>query len=246
MVSDPLQTPTSPIASNARILVWTIGCLLCLLAWDASGLDLALARWFGGTQGFPLREHWFTVGVMHELARRLAWALVAVLALSIWFPWGTLRGISRAARIQWVVSTLLALLLVSSIKHASATSCPWDLAEFGGPAQYVSHWAWGVWDGGGGKCFPAGHASAGFAFLGGYFALRPEKPRPARSWWLFAVFTGLLLGFAQQVRGAHYMSHTLWTGWLCWTCGWLIDIAFRSLQRLLRRPAPSSASDAAL
>ena len=28
-----------------------------------------------------------------------------------------------------------------------------------------------------------------------------------------------LLGLAQQMRGAHFMSHTLWTAWLCWTCG---------------------------
>ena len=58
------------------------------------------------------------------------------------------------------------LLVVSLIKRASLTSCPWDLAEFGGPAQYVSHWVLGLADGGGAHCFPGGHASAALAFVG--------------------------------------------------------------------------------
>ena len=38
------------------------------------------------------------------------------------------------------------------------------------------------------------------------------------------------MGLAQQMRGAHFMSHTLWTGWLCWTAGWLFDLAVTRLQ----------------
>jgi len=32
------------------------------------------------------------------------------------------------------------------------------------------------------------------------------------------------------VRGAHFMSHTLWTGWLCWVTGWLCDLAATALR----------------
>ena len=38
-----------------------------------------------------------------------------------------------------------------------------------------------------------------------------------------ALVAGLVLGLAHQVPGAHFMSHTLWTGWLCWTTAWLAD-----------------------
>ena len=92
-----------------------------------------------------------------------------------------------------------ALLLAGRGQHhqnLSATSCPWDLAQFGGVARHVSHWALGVLDGGSGRCFPAGHASAGFAFLGGYFALRHKAPTAAR-WWLAGAFAGgFVLGAA--------------------------------------------------
>ena len=125
---------------------------------------------------------------------------------------------------------LLSLAVVSITKNLSATSCPWDLAQFGGVARHVSHWALGVLDGGSGRCFPAGHASAGFAFLGGYFALRHKAPTAARWWLAGALLAGFVLGAAQQVRGAHFMSHTLWTGWLCWTTGWLCDLAATALR----------------
>ena len=86
-------------------------------------------------------------------------------------------------------------------------------------------------DGGAGRCFPAGHAAAGFSFVGGYFALARDTPRAARWWLAVALVMGLLLGLGQQMRGAHYMSHTLWTAWLCWTVGLAIDMGMARRQR---------------
>lgn len=222
-------------------VLWTVLSLLCLLAWDAVGWDRAWARAFGGSSGFTLREHWFLVSVLHEGARRLGWLLALLLVLGVWWPMGVLRRIEANERLQWAVSTLLALAVVGVLKHFSTTSCPWDLAEFGGVARYASHWALGVMDGGARHCFPAGHASAGFAFIGGYFALRRRQPQAAH-WCLGgALVAGLILGGAQQVRGAHFMSHTLWTGWLCWTTAWWCDATAGALRRrhALRGPLRS-------
>ncbi len=214
----PTPRPRSLLSSSD--LRWTAGSLLFLLAWDASGLDLVLAHWFGTAQGFALRDHWFFSTVLHEGARRLSWLLVVGLSLAVWWPVGVLRQLDRWQRLQLVVSILVGLALVVTIKRISSTSCPWDLAEFGGLARYVSHWRFGLADGGGAHCFPAGHASAGFAFVGGYFVLRDRAPRAARIWLAAALTAGLVLGVSQQMRGAHFMSHTLWTGWLCWTVAW--------------------------
>ena len=214
----PTPRPRSLLSSST--LRWTAGSLLFLLAWDASGLDLVLAHWIGTTQGFALRDHWLFTTVLHEGARRLSWLLVVGLSLAVWWPVGVLRQLDRWQRLQLVVSILLGLALVVAIKRISSTSCPWDLAEFGGLARYVSHWRFGLVDGGGAHCFPAGHASAGFAFVGGYFVLRDRAPRAARIWLATALTAGLVLGVSQQMRGAHFMSHTLWTAWLCWTVAW--------------------------
>lgn len=213
---------TTTSAARGRLLATAV-LLAGLLAWDATDLDLHLAHWFGGAAGFPLKDHWLFDLVLHEGARVLSWALVVGLALAIWWPVGRLRDIGAARRLQIVVTALAGVLAVSTLKAWSKTSCPWDLAEFGRTARHLSHWAWSVADGGSGRCFPAGHASAGFAFVGGYFAFADVDRRIARRWLAASLGVGLLLGLAQQVRGAHFMSHTLWTGAICWCVAWGVD-----------------------
>ncbi|MDM0104075.1 phosphatase PAP2 family protein [Variovorax sp. J22R24] len=219
---------TRSAVSNTGPLALTLLALALLLAWDAAGLDVALATWAGTPVGFPWREHWFLVKVMHEGARNLSWVLVTALFISIRWPVWILRRLSAGERAQLALTTLASVMVVSLVKYTSTTSCPWDLQAFGGVAHYVSHWAWGVRDGGGGNCFPAGHASAGFAYLGGYFAFRRSSPGIARAWLACALAAGLVLGLSQQLRGAHYMSHTLWTAWVCWVTAFAIDVAARS------------------
>ncbi len=218
-------------------LAWTLLTLLLLLAWDATGLDLALAHLAGTPTGFPWRNNGFLVHVMHEGARSLSWLLLVALFAAMRWPVGVLRRLRMGERAQLAFSVLAGVLVVSLVKQASATSCPWDLKAFGGVADYVSHWAWGLRDGGPGGCFPAGHASAGFAYVAGWFVLRRVSLSAARAWLCCALAAGLLLGLAQQQRGAHYMSHTLWTAWLCWTTGFAMDALLRL--RSIRRGSPA-------
>lgn len=138
-----------------------------------------------------------------------------------------MRGLVPAQRWQLVLSIAGGVLAITALKRLNHTSCPWDLAEFGGAARHVSHWLWGVRDEGAGHCFPAGHASTAFAYLAGWFVLRRAAPRVAGPWLLWALVAGLALGLAQQMRGAHYMSHTLWTAWLCWAWGLAVDTALQ-------------------
>ncbi len=218
--------------SNRSLALATAGLTLALLTWDAVRLDMPLARWWGDAQGFALRDSWLLADVLHDGGRRLAWALTLALCLGVWWPWGWLRGISMARRLQLAATTLAAALAVSTLKSFSGTSCPWDMSEFGGVARYASqglqHWlALTQRDGGSGRCFPAGHASAGFAFVGGYFVFRSTRPALARGWLAAALAAGMALGIAQQLRGAHFMSHTLWSGWVCWCVAWGLDAAAR-------------------
>jgi membrane-associated PAP2 superfamily phosphatase len=223
------------IRKNSHVhLFWTGLALALILAWDASGWDLALARPFATAQGFPWRDQWLLSELLHKGVQRAAWLPCLWIIIGIWRPTGILRKLERAERVQWAVAALIALAVISSLKQFSQTSCPWDMAEFGGHAHWVSHWAWRLSDGGNGHCFPAGHASAAFAFLGGYFVLRPKFPRAALLYLGGVLAAGLVIGIAQQVRGAHFMSHTLWTAWLCWVTGWLVDLVAR---RVAARPA---------
>ena len=221
-----------------RPLVLILIFFALLLLWDASGLDLVLARMVGAPDGFAWRENWFLVHVMHKGGKHLSWVIFIALLLAIFWPLGFMRRLDRRDRAQLVIATVAALALIAVMKRISHTSCPWSLREFGGAAQYISHWAWGVRDGGGGRCFPAGHASAAFAYLGGYFVWRRTAPAVARGWLVCTLIAGLLFGLAQQWRGAHFMSHTLWTAWLCWVAGYAVDVWMRHGAARPRAPMP--------
>jgi len=165
--------------------------------------------------------------VLHEGARYVAWAFALALCVGVWWPRGALTRLELGRRLQLALTPLLVAMVPAMLKRFSSTSCPWDLHEFGGTAHLVSHWALGGGgDGGSGHCFPAGHAASGFAFVGGYFAFRHDEPTIARRWLVGALFAGFALGIAQQVRGAHFMSHTLWTAWLCVALSWVLDGIF--------------------
>jgi membrane-associated PAP2 superfamily phosphatase len=231
--------PLSLPASSSRLFFWTLSSFLLLLLWDYSGLDLAMAHWFGSASGFALESHWLWRNVLHDDIRLWPWVLELGLLIAIFLPIGALKQLPMARRAQLALTTLAALLAISTIKLHSHTSCPWDLQQFGGVATYVSHWAWGLRDGGTGGCFPAGHASAGFAFMGGFFAFRQVLPATAKRWLAGAMAVGLVFGLAQQIRGAHYMSHTLWTAWLCWTAAAGVDACVSQLLARTRSRAPA-------
>jgi membrane-associated PAP2 superfamily phosphatase len=209
----PAGAAEAPVR-NFHDLAVALVALALLLGWDASGLDLVVTRWFGTPAGFPWRDHWLTSQVFHGGGRALGWLVLITLAVNVWRP--VVDGLSRRQRWRWLAVTLLCMLAVPALKRISATSCPWDLAEFGGIAAYVSHWRFGVGDGGPGHCFPSGHAVSAFGFLCGWFELRHRHLRLARTWLAVTVVIGLLYGTAQLARGAHHVSHTLWTAWLCW------------------------------
>lgn len=214
----------------ARDVALTLLSLGLLLAWDASGLDLAVVRAFGDAQGFVWRDAWFTRTLLHDGGRWLAWGVIALMLADAMQP--LLAGPRRSTRWYWLVVMLGCALLVPAIKRVSLSSCPWDLTEFGGVAAYVTHWQWGAADGGPGHCFPSGHAVAAFAFFGGYFAWRGSRPRLARTWLIAVCVVGGLFGWAQLARGAHYPSHTLWSAWLCWSACVLAAHAPRGPQGL--------------
>ena len=225
-----------PFSAEQRPCIWrpyaivSLFLLIIFLVWDSTTWDMQLATIWGEPGGFALREHWWMAKIMHAGARNVGWLFFVAILIGIWRPWGALRALATADRVSLFLSVLSALLSVTLIKGFSQTSCPWDLQAFGGAAPYVSHWNLWLSDGGGGHCFPAGHASTGFAFMAAYFGLRQNNAPGAMKWLVLAIGVGFVLGIAQQMRGAHFMSHTFWTAWLCWTVGWICHVLFHAIR----------------
>ncbi len=220
-------------ACSGRTALITVSCLMGLLMWDASGLDLTVMQGFANEQGFALRDNWWLTEVLHTGGRQLAGVVFLALMTMIGWPVGWFRALTRWQRIEIVLGIALSLLAISTLKHFSLTSCPWDLQAFGGKASYVSHWTWGTRDGGAGHCFPAGHASSALAFIAlalpWFFSGNARLHRRGQWLLLLVLFSGLVLGLAQTLRGAHYPSHSLWTAWICWIVALVNHLVFNWL-----------------
>lgn len=220
----------SLVPHRSRHLAWFLGALCLTLGWEALGADLSVMRSIGNPQGFPLHHTWLMATLLHEDLRWLAFLLYGLVWLWVAWPARWSRAnfsplqLPRRQRVWVGVMVTLCLLAINLIKRGSTTSCPWSLSEFGGVAAYVPHWQLWLTDGGPGQCFPAGHASAALAFVGLVLPwLEPvgaertfAAPTTAWRWLLVIVTTGVFLGAAQTLRGAHYPSHTMWTLLICW------------------------------
>ena len=210
-------------ATNPQIatsLLVTGAWLGFIVIWEWCGTDRWAMLRLADSHGFALQNNWWLKAVFHDGLRWISTLAYAALVFSLWKPFGVLRATSSLQRIEMLVGVTVALLVINRIKFYSLTSCPWDLAQFGGVATYVSHWSWGVGDGGPGRCFPGGHASAGYSFFAlampGLFSDSPAARQTGKRLFVAVFLFGLICGASQVLRGAHYPSHGLWTGLICW------------------------------
>lgn len=106
-------------------------------------------------------------------------------------------------------------LLISLLKHSLAVSCPWEFDRYGGDLVYSTVIEQLFLRNGEG-CFPAGQASAGYAWICCYFFGLHYQSKWRWAGLAIPLVVGIVLGFAQQIRGAHFISHDVWTLATCW------------------------------
>jgi membrane-associated PAP2 superfamily phosphatase len=131
-----------------------------------------------------------------------------------------------------------------SLKDVTGIYCPVQLKEYGGFIVLHAKIQLGhlmIINEGSGRCWPAGHATAGFAWLAIFFAFHQMgRRRAAYTALVAALLYGHFLGIVQVIRGQHFLSHQFYTMAFCW----LIDLFLFSLwrtglrlaQRLRTRP----------
>jgi membrane-associated PAP2 superfamily phosphatase len=213
-------------ADGRRFLLWqTLWLLIAALALGAvfgnGSIDLATSRWFfdGATRSFPLTNHALLKGVLHDGARTASALTALVLAALTATGWATpLAGRLHAYRRELlfaVGAAVAAAAAVAALKHFSGHACPWDLAAFGGTAPYHPLLHPGAAPAVRG-CFPAAHPLVGYAWLAAGFPLYAFARRRARQWWCAAAVLGTSFGAVQVARGAHFVSHVLWSAWAVW------------------------------
>ncbi len=190
-----------------------------LLASTTFDLNIAHALFFDENSGQWIgAASWWTNELIH---RDGTWLMrsVAALALALWSAtwvrpqWQPLR---RPA-LYFFVSVVLSVGVVGLLKTLTNVDCPRDLSEFGGAFPFIHLFEHRPESLRHARCFPAAHASSGYALLALYFLLRERSRRAARFGLALGLMMGLVFGIAQQARGAHFISHDVWSAMIVWT-----------------------------
>jgi membrane-associated PAP2 superfamily phosphatase len=125
---------------------------------------------------------------------------------------------------------LLSLILVPAtvgiLKDTTNVACPRSLREFGGTLPYVHVFeAYPVQQRPARKqlCFPAGHASCGFALFALMYVFSSRRNR--RLALAFGCTLGWLMGGYKMLIGDHFLSHTIVSMLLAWLLVSLLGLA---------------------
>lgn len=220
------ETPSAPSAtprpSRLDRTLWPTLLLLAVLFMIFAGTELDLrvqdrfydfkaGRWLVDGQDRAGRL-WFYQGPKIAIAALGGGLLVLAFGPRRWRQ----RLDFARSDLAIAILTLATLPLLTGLgKRYSGMHCPGELTRYGGTAPY-EHLHLSLHSGGEkrGRCFPAAHASGGFALLGLAWLRRSARWRGAAV--ALGLAAGWWMGAYQMLRGAHFLSHTLVTMLLAW------------------------------
>lgn len=211
MTQRQLRSCAIALLLAALLLVW-------LGRWTDADLYFADLIFDFGSNTFPLRTEWFFEHFLHHTMKALmiAVALVPVTMLLAdgSSSWQLFDSATRRKLAVVVASAILVPVAVSALKAVSIHHCPWNLSRYGGFAPYLRLFDSLPAGVSAGHCFPAGHASSALWLASIAVFWLPGRPAKACAAFAAGLSPGLALGLAQQARGAHFLSHTLWSAWV--------------------------------
>lgn len=211
------RTAVRAAAPVVAVLLLVPLLLLWLGARTDLDLTLADAMFDPITRSFPWRHAWLTERLGHGLLKYLLVCMGALVVLVCAWDWYRPRHWPQWWRLRLRVLALSALLVplaVSLLKRASYSHCPWDLQRYGGAQPYLRLLDAVPTGLPAGHCLPAGHASSALWLVALAVFWLPHKPRTAAVVGFLMLVLGFVTGWMQQLRGAHFLSHTLWSMWL--------------------------------
>jgi len=116
-----------------------------------------------------------------------------------------------------LLSSIFIPSIIGSLKAFTNTPCPCNIVKFGGtyPEKKVfDSYPEGFVQKSKVKCWPAGHASGGFALMSLFFLFK--KPRNQKIALISVLILAWSMGNYKMLLGDHFLSHTIITMLLAW------------------------------
>ena len=221
------STPFPFLAEQRLTGLLPVSIILLVAAWMAAQtFDQPWASWLFEQQGhaWSLKDSFILETVLHRggrLLSQLAWAGVLTATLLHWRTPSSDVWTRPAACL--LVAVLASTACVALLKGTTHMDCPWDLVGFGGQRPFVPLFAHRPAELGTPACFPAAHAASGYAWVALYFFFLHAAPRWRHVGLAAGLLAGTVFGLAQQLRGAHFLSHDIASLTVCWAVACSVD-----------------------
>ena len=206
---------------NLQIIITSIILIFVIALFQFSEIDILVQSHFFNfetkkwllDENEPIMKFFFYNGAKNTL---LIFAIIILFSL-IFFRKNTLIKEYKKGLIIVLLAAAIIPSVVGTLKAVTNTPCPNNINYFEGeypnlkvfdlyPKDFVQKSKI--------KCWPAGHASGGFALLSLFFLFKTSKNRKKSI--IFALLVGWSMGLYKMFVGDHFLSHTIITMVLSW------------------------------
>ncbi|MBV5320871.1 MAG: phosphatase PAP2 family protein [Sulfuricurvum sp.] len=220
-----------------QLWVSAIALTLSVIFFGLSGTDIWVQNHFYN----PLENKWLLDRdepilkfIFYDGIKRLIIILnvLVLIGLILWWKKPFLAQYRRGLVIV-VLSAIFVPLVVGSFKALTNLPCPKNLEIYGG--NYPHTCVWEKYPStfcqeGKIKCWPAGHASGGFALLSLIYLFRTRKAKILAG--SVAMAIGWSMGSYKMLIGDHFLSHTFITMVMAW---FIISLIVYTIERWQKR-----------
>jgi len=206
---------------NKQIFITTIFLVVVIALFELTSLDILVQEKFFilNTNSWILnRDEAILKFIFYDGIKKLLIIFALVLLFSlIFFRKKELIKNYKEGLIIVILASIIVPLAIGSLKAVSNTPCPKNIEYFGGdypnikvfdsyPKEFIQNSKI--------KCWPAGHASGGFALMALFFLFKKRKNQIIAL--IFALSIGWSMGTYKMLIGDHFLSHTIITMIIAW------------------------------
>lgn len=208
---------------NSKIISVLFTLIISILLFEFSDVDIVLQDYL-----FNFRLSQWLINRDDEVLKllfydgiKMLYILFTLLILSVLLLYRKKTIISghKKGLIIVCLSLMFVPLAVGSLKAITNIPCPKNITHYGGYFPYVTlfkRYPPNFQQLNNIKCYPAGHASGGFALMSLFFLFKSKKNKVIAL--TSAITTGWVTGGYKMLIGDHFLSHT----WITMVLAWLI------------------------
>lgn len=207
--------------SAKQIILTATTLLFTVLLFELSDIDIRVQDYlydFESSKWILDRNEKPSELIFYDGIKRVIIAFVLLVIIGILlFKKSSFIKNHRDGLFIFLFSVIFVPLIVGALKATTNIPCPDDLSHYGGAYPHITlftSYPIGFYQAENIRCYPAGHASGGFALLSLVFFFTRKRSKVIAAVSVLSV--AWVMGIYKMFIGDHFLSHTIVTMLLAW------------------------------